>query len=99
MTPFGDSSHQEDDRNFPALPPYLAPRAIPNRPISGTAPAIYRHRAIADRAPAHSTRTHDEELDDAALVFDAIYDAFQAQRVMLCALAELRGEDGAESFW
>lgn len=99
MTPFGDSSQLEDDRNVPALPPFLAKQEIPKLPIGGTAPVIYRHRPTAERALAHSTRMHDAELEDAALVFDAIHDAFLAQRVMLCALAALRGEDGTESFW
>jgi len=99
MTPFGDSSYLQDERSSSAPPPFLAKREVRERPATGTAPTIYRHRRTAERVLPVTQHVHDEDRDDTSLVFDAIYDAFLAQRVMLCAFAALRGEDGAESLW
>ncbi|HEX9474424.1 MAG TPA: hypothetical protein VF931_09540 [Steroidobacteraceae bacterium] len=98
MTPFGDSSHQENERTAPARRSFPAKPESRERPTTETGPAIYRHRPTAEHALQTTTSAH-AQLNDASLVFDAIYDAFLAQRVMLCAFAELRGEDGAESLW
>src|SRR5260221_11863659 len=100
MTPFGDTSNQEDERNISAPPPARAKREIPERPTPGTARAIYRHQPLTlERVSPVTQRAHEEEPDDGSLVFDAIYDAFLAHPFMLGAFPQLRSEDGAESLW
>ena len=99
MTPFADTSHQRDRQNAPALLPSLPKRSIPNRPIGGKTYAINRDPFGAERAAPKAVLTPEGHLGDATFAFEAIHDAFQAQRIMLRAFAQLRGDDEADILW
>jgi hypothetical protein len=96
MTPFVDTAHHADDRSAPAANPFLFKRGIADRPISGKTLEMERHPPGSERVLLAPKLAPKEERGDAFLAFDAIYDDFQAQRAMLRAFAELRGDDGAD---
>ena len=99
MTPFADTVHQADDRNTPAANPFLLKRETANRVISGKTLAMDRRPPSSERVSRTTKLAPKEEHSDAFLAFDAVYEDFQAQRTMLRAFAELRGDDGAELLW
>jgi hypothetical protein len=98
MTPSTDTPHQRDDRNAAAPGPFSPTRSIPNRPISGKSYSINRHPPSVERAAPETVVASDDTVGDSTLVFDAIFDAFRAQRTMLRAFAQLRGDDDADLF-
>ena len=99
MTPFADTPHQRDDRSASTLPPFLPKRPSPDWPVSGTTYSIYRHPPDVERAAPNAVLAPEGPLGDATLAFDAINDAFQAQRTMLRAFAQLRGDEDADVLW
>ena len=99
MAPSADTPHQRDDRNAPALPPFSPARSIPSRPISGKSYSIDRHPPSIEHAAPDAVLASDQRFGDSTLAFDAIFDAFRAQRTMLCAFAQLRGDDDADVLW
>jgi hypothetical protein len=99
MTPSADTPHQRDNRNAPARLPFPPTRPGPNRLVSGKSNSISRHPLNVERAAPEGLLASDDNLGDATLAFDAIFDAFQAQRTMLCAFAQLRGDDDADILW
>jgi hypothetical protein len=60
---------------------------------------MYRRSAEVEHRGSSVKCAPEDTQSDASLVFDAIYDAYLAQRTMLRALAELRGDDDAEYLW
>jgi len=99
MTPSADTPHQQDDRNSPGSLPFSPARSISSRPISGKSHSINRHPLSVERAAPDSVAATDDNLGDSTLAFDAIFDAFRAQCIMLRAFAQLRGDDDADVLW
>lgn len=99
MTPFADTSHRRDDQNVPALLSSFPQRLIPNRPIGGKTHSINQHPRGVERAAPEAVFAPEDYLGDATLAFDAIHDAFLAQRAMLRAFAQQRGDDDAVVLW
>ena len=99
MATVANTPHQRDGMNAPALLPISPKRSIPNRPISGRTHSISRHPPGVERAEFNSVPPPEDKPGDSTLAFEAIHDAFQAQRTMLRAFAQLRGDDDADVLW